>query len=79
MKRQRRSFDPRRHWNQTQIRLILGGLAVLVVIGGGLVWLLYGSAAATTAVACLLGFAAVLGLLWLILGLLERWAKRDEV
>ena len=79
MKRQRRSFDPRRHWNQTQIRLILGGLAVLVVIGGGLVWLLYGSAAAITAVACLLGFAAVLGLLWLILGLLERWAKRDEV
>lgn len=78
MKRKRRSFDPRRHWGQTQMRLIIGGLLLLVFVGGGLVWVLYGGAAAITAVSCLLGAAGILGLLWLILTLLERWVEGDE-
>ena len=78
MKPKKRSFDPRRHWGQTQSRLILGGLAILSVVGGGLVWLLYGGSAAITAVLCLLVAAGVLGLLWLFLTLLERWVKEEE-
>jgi putative effector of murein hydrolase LrgA (UPF0299 family) len=78
MKTRKRSFDPRRHWGQTQSRLLLGGFAILVVVGGGLVWLLYGRSAAITAVLCLLVAAGVLGLLWLFLTLLERWVKEDE-
>jgi hypothetical protein len=73
-----RSFDPRRHRRQTQARLVLGGLGLLVVVGGGLVWLLYGRAAAITAVACLLSAGGLLGLLWLILVLLERWVKEED-
>lgn len=76
--KEKRSFDPRRHWRQTQSRLILAGLAVLVVVGGGLVWLLYGRSAAITAVLCLLVAAGVLGFLWLLLTLLERWVKEEE-
>jgi hypothetical protein len=53
-------------------------LVVLVVVGGGLVWLLYGVSAAITAVLCLLAAAGVLGLLWLLLTLLERWVKEEE-
>jgi hypothetical protein len=53
-------------------------LAVVGIIGGGLVWLLYGRAAAITTWLCLLGGASVLGLLWMVLGLLEWWVKEDE-
>jgi hypothetical protein len=73
-----RSFSPRRHWQQTQTRLIIGGLLILLVVGGGLVWAFYGRTAAITAVACLLGAGSIFGLLWLILALLERWVKDDE-
>ena len=77
MKKDRRSFAPRRHWQQTQGRLIVAGLALLVIVGGGLVWLLYGNVAAFSAVACLLVAAGLVGLLWLILALLEKWVKED--
>lgn len=78
MKKDRRSFDPRRHWQQTQGRLIVIGLALLIVVGGGLVWVLYGNLAAFSAVACLLVAVGLVGLLWLILVLLEKWVKEDE-
>lgn len=72
------SFDTGRHRRQTQSRLVIGGLLVMLGVGGGLVWLIYGGAAAVTAVACLLGGAGIFGLLWLILTLLELWVKEDE-
>jgi hypothetical protein len=56
----------------------VGGLLVLLVVGGVLVWLFYGLTAALTAVLCLLGAAAVFALLWLFLTLLEQWVKDDE-
>jgi glucose-6-phosphate-specific signal transduction histidine kinase len=78
VKRGHRSFDPRHHWQQTQVRLLVAGLALVGIVGGGLVWLLYGSTAAITTWLCLVGGTLVLGLLWLVLGLLERWVKEDE-
>ena len=78
MKRKKGSFSVSRHRQQTQVRLILVGLAILVVVGGGLVWAIYGQAAAITAVTCLLAVAGLFGLLWLLLSLLERWVKEDE-
>lgn len=79
MKRQSRSFDPGRHRRQTEVRLLIGGLACVAIVGGGLVWVLYGFQAAVTAVICLLAAAGILGLLWLILTLLESWVKEDEL
>jgi hypothetical protein len=79
MKKRMQPFDPRRHWQQTQLRLLLGGLVTVAVVGGGLVWALYGLSAAVTAVMCLLAAAGVLGLLWLILTLLEAWVKEDDL
>jgi hypothetical protein len=78
MSNRRRSFDSQRHRQQTQSRLVFGGLLILLVVGGGLVWLIYGHAAALTTVLCLSAAAGVLGLLWLILALLDRWVKGDE-
>ena len=59
-------------------RLILGGLLLLAVVGGGLVWAIYGHSAAIASLFCLLGAGGVLGFLWLILVLLEKWVKDDE-
>ena len=74
----RRSFSPDRHQRQTQFRLIIGGLLILLGVGGGLVWAIYGRSAAITAVLCLTGAGGVFGLLWLILALLELWVKEEE-
>jgi hypothetical protein len=79
MKVQNRSFDPRRHQRQTQVRLLFGGMAVVAIVGGGIVWALYGISAAVTAVLCLVVAAGVMGLLWLILTLLESWVKEDDL
>jgi hypothetical protein len=79
MSRKKGDFNLERHRRQTQVRLVVGGLIILVVVGGGLVWLIYGRAAAITAVACLLAMGSIFGLLWLILSLLERWVKEDEL
>lgn len=77
-KKQSRPFDPSRHRRQTQSRLIVSGLLVMLGVGGGLVWWFYGGTAAVAAVACLLAGAGVFGLLWLILTLLELWVKEED-
>ena len=77
--RDNRTFSPDRHRRQTQIRLAVAGFLVLLIVGGGLAWLIYGPAAGFVAVLCLLAGAAVLCLLWLILSLLERWVQDDDV
>lgn len=76
-KEQSRPFDPGRHRRQTQSRLVASGLLVMLGVGGGLVWWLYGGTAAVAAVACLLAGTGVFGLLWLFLTLLELWVKED--
>ena len=60
------------------MRLILGGALVLVLVGGGLIWLFYGQSAALVAVSCFLAIVAIGGLLWLILRLMELWVRSDE-
>lgn len=72
-----RAFSPGRHQRQTQRRLILAGFLILLGVGGGLVWALYGRTAAVTAIAFLLVGAGLFGLLWLILALLDLWVKKE--
>jgi hypothetical protein len=70
-------FNRDRHRRRTEARLVIGGYLILLVVGGGLVWGFYGRGAALTAVGCLLVMAVVVSLLWLLLGLLERWVSDD--
>lgn len=77
-KRRRRASDLDRHRQQTYGRLVFGGLSILVLVGGALVWLFYGRTAALAAAACLLTAAGLFGLLWLVLSLAERWVREDE-
>jgi cation transporter-like permease len=71
----RRVRDLRRYAESTQVRLILGGLVILFAVGGGLVWWIYGPAAATLMLACAgVGLApAVLVVAWISL---ISWAAR---
>lgn len=57
---------------------MIGGLLILLVVGGGLVWAIYGGAAAIVAEICFLGGIGVFALLWLILTLMEKWVKEEE-
>jgi uncharacterized SAM-binding protein YcdF (DUF218 family) len=53
-------------------------LLILLIVGGGLVWAIYGRSAAVMAVLCLLVGAGIFGLLWLLLSLLEMWVNDEE-
>ncbi len=74
--------NPRAHREQTDRRLLLGFFALLFGVGGGLIWLIYGSGAAALGVGCMALGAVLAGLVLLImLGLewVSTWLdRRDE-
>ena len=52
--------DLRKYINQTNIRLAIGAVLLLLIVGGGLIWLIYGKGAASFGLFCLLaGLAPV--------------------
>ena len=67
--------DQRRYRRQTENRLMLGVLLVLVVGGGGLIWLIFGQAAGMSSLLCLVPGAVTIAVLWLLLGGLERLTR----
>jgi fatty acid desaturase len=67
-----------RAWRRREDRrLILIIILFLVAVGGVVIGLVYGWGTALTSVLCLAIGAAILGLLWLILVLVERWIERE--
>jgi hypothetical protein len=68
--------DLRRKGKQTERRLLVLAVLVLVFVGGGLIALIYGPSALLTALPCLLGGAGAIVLLYLLFALAERWANR---
>jgi hypothetical protein len=68
--------DLRAYSRRTQVGLALGALALLLLVGDGLVWLIYGSGAAGLALLCTgVGLAPLL-LIWLALAGIGWLAKR---
>jgi len=64
------SHDLRKYAAQTNLRLILGAIILLFVVGLGLIWLLYGFRSAALGLLCLFGALVPLGLiLFFIFGL----------
>lgn len=70
--------DYRRYRRETDRKLLIAVLTLLVVGGGALIGLIYGGWAAATALICLLAGAGLILFLWLLLSLLERWVKDSE-
>ena len=58
-----------------QRRLFWVIIAFLTIVGSVTIALVYGKSAAALGLVCLLVGAGILGILWLILGVVERLAK----
>jgi membrane protein implicated in regulation of membrane protease activity len=67
--------DLRKYARQTNVRLIAGALFLLFVVGDGLIYFIYGPAAAVTGFLCLLGGLVPIVLVVLVLALLD-WITR---
>jgi protein-S-isoprenylcysteine O-methyltransferase Ste14 len=69
---------PRRLHQETDQTLLWLVIFTLVVVGGGLIALIYGGSSLLTAVPCLLAGAGLILVPWWVLTLLERWRNRME-
>ena len=65
------SRDLRKYAKQTNLRLVLGGLLLLFLVGLGLIFFFYGPRAALTGLICLFVGISPLILIWLVLLLIE--------
>ena len=70
------SRDLRQYARQTNVRLIAGGLLLLLVVGDGLIYLFYGQGPAVMGLICMLAGLSPLVLIWLALELIGWIARR---
>lgn len=70
--------DLRRYAGQTTTRLVLGGIALLFLVGDGLIYLIYGREAALLGFFCLLAGLSPLLLIWAGLVLMGRIVERGN-
>jgi hypothetical protein len=68
--------DLRRYAKQTNVRLILGALVLIFLLGDGLVYWIYGSGAAAIGLVCLAAGLTPVLLIVLFLNLLDWIEKR---
>ena len=64
-----------RHRRHTEWRMILGGFVLIVVVGGSLLWLLWGLSVALIGLAAILAATAIFAVLLALMSLLEKWAR----
>ena len=70
--------DLRHYARQTNIRLIIGFLLVLFLIGDGLIYLFYGQGAAIMGVVCLLAGLAPVILITIALRIIDWVVRRNN-
>ena len=69
-----RPTNLREHRRKTERNLVIGGFALLFLVGGALIWWLWGAGAMMTGWLCMGGGVALFGGLYLILKLMEIWS-----
>ena len=70
------SRDLRKYGLQTNRRLLLGFIILLLLIGDGLIYMIYGPGAAVSGLICLLSGLSPLFLIWVVLIVIERIANK---
>jgi hypothetical protein len=68
--------DLREYTRQTNIRLIIGAVLLLFLVGDGLIWWIYGPGAAVMGLLCLLAGLMPIVLIGGILWIMEWMVKR---
>jgi hypothetical protein len=76
IRRQTMSRDLRSYMKDTNVRLVVGALALLFIVGDGLIWIIYGFGAAVMGLLCMLGAFVPIGLIFLLLNLSDWIVKR---
>ena len=65
--------DTRKIKRTTDKQLLLLVVGTLLLVGGGLIFLIYGKWALATGLVCLIPGAGLILFLWGLLSLIERW------
>ncbi len=71
-----RPTDMRKYRKTLERRLVIAVVVALLVVGSLVIGLVYGWRSVFTGLLCLVPGAAILGLLWLLLGWLERLVNK---
>ena len=72
----------RSHREQTDRNALIGFFILLFIVGGGLIWLLYGNGAAVLGIGCIVvgaGMAAIVMLIMFGLQWLSDWLDKREM
>jgi hypothetical protein len=64
--------------SRTTLRLVLGGLAIVLIIGNVLIWIFYGRAAGQTSVLCMGVILMPVLLIAVVLGVMGRIVRKDR-
>ena len=70
--------DLRKYARQTNVRLAIGALLFLLIVGTGLIYAIYGPGAAVGGLLCLIAALVPIGLIFLALGILDWIQKRAD-
>ena len=70
--------DLRQYSKQTNLRLFAGFVLLFVIVGEGLIWIIYGPGAAVFGLLCALAAILPIALIILILWLAEWYLKRAD-
>jgi hypothetical protein len=65
--------DYRRYRRQTDRKLFIAVVLFLLLVGSGLIAIIYRPSAGVLGFFCLLGGVGIIALLWVLLTLIERW------
>ena len=72
------SRDLRKFARQTNIRLLVGFILLLLLVGDGLIYLIYGQGAAVFGLLCILAGLSPLILIYLVLVIIDRIANIEN-
>ena len=78
MKKKKSYLSLNEYTSQTRFRLVLWFIFILVVVGLGLIWWIYGRNAAFLGFLCLLGAGIPVGLIAIFLLGLDSFVKKNE-
>ncbi|HVP20734.1 MAG TPA: hypothetical protein VMS73_02615 [Anaerolineaceae bacterium] len=72
------SRDLRKYGRQTTVQLVVGALMLLFLVGGGLIYLIYGPGAAVTALLCMGALLLPVALVMVFFRIIDWIIKRSK-